>query len=164
MKKLVMFLVAAGLVVGCSSKKKVEEEQNLAANDTSVNNQPMNFDPAGSDSGTISGLMSINFEYDRATLSKEAKAILKGNAGWISQNEKVNVQIEGHCDSRGSIEYNLSLGERRAKAVKDYLVSLGVNGSRLTIISYGEEKPLVNSESEEAWGKNRRANFVPLAQ
>jgi peptidoglycan-associated lipoprotein len=164
MKNLVLFLVAALLVVGCSSKKKAEEGQGLTGSDTTVNNTPMSFDPAGSDSGTISGLMSINFEYDKASLSKEAKDILKGNAGWINRNEAVNIQIEGHCDSRGSIEYNLSLGERRAKSVKDYLVSLGVASSRLTIISYGEEKPLENAETEAAWAKNRRANFVPLAK
>ena len=168
MKKFMVCLVATLLVVGCSSKKKVEEEQTLTnpepVAEEQVNNQPMSFDPAGSDSGSINGLVTVNFEYDKAALTAEAKAGLKGNAEWLKTNAKVNIQIEGHCDSRGSIEYNLSLGERRAQSVKNYLTGLGVAGSRLTIISYGEEKPLVNAETEEAWAKNRRANFVPLAQ
>ena len=72
------------------------------------------------------------------------------------------VQIEGHTDSRGSIEYNLALGERRANAVKSYLQSLGIPAARLKTISYGKERPLVTGESEDAWSKNRRANFVPV--
>jgi peptidoglycan-associated lipoprotein len=88
---------------------------------------------------------------------------LEGNAAWIKSNAKTTVQIEGHCDSRGTIEYNLALGERRAQAVKNYLVGLGVAADRLNVISYGEEKPLVPGDSEEAWTKNRRANFLPIA-
>jgi peptidoglycan-associated lipoprotein len=97
-------------------------------------------------------------------LSSETRKDLAENAEWIKANPKVTVQIEGHCDSRGSVEYNLALGERRAKAVKNYLVSLGLNSKRMTIISYGEEKPVATGDSEEAYAKNRRANFVPLAQ
>jgi len=74
----------------------------------------------------------------------------------------MNIQIEGHCDSRGSIEYNLALGERRAKSVKAYLVSLGIEANRLNIISFGEEKPLADGDTESAHAQNRRANFVPI--
>jgi peptidoglycan-associated lipoprotein len=74
------------------------------------------------------------------------------------------LQIEGHCDSRGSIEYNLALGERRAKSVRAYLVNLGVSAKRLSVISYGKEKPIVQGDSEEAMAKNRRANFLPLGK
>src|SRR5690606_28157607 len=104
----------------------------------------------------------VNFDYDSATLSTESRKTLADNAEWIRTNANVTVQIEGHCDARGSVEYNLALGERRAKAVKSYLVSLGVDSKRMTIISYGEEKPLVTGESDSDYARNRRANFVPL--
>lgn len=116
----------------------------------------------GSDSGNIAGLQTVNFDYDSATLSTETRKILADNAEWIRTNSAVTVQIEGHCDARGSVEYNLALGERRAKAVKSYLVSLGVDSKRMTIISYGEEKPLMTGDSESDYARNRRANFVPL--
>jgi peptidoglycan-associated lipoprotein len=88
--------------------------------------------------------------------------VLSNNAEWIRTNANVTVQIEGHSDSRGSVEYNLALGERRAKSVKSYLTSLGIDSKRLTIISYGEEKPLALGDAEADYAKNRRANFVPL--
>jgi peptidoglycan-associated lipoprotein len=80
----------------------------------------------------------------------------------MKKNPNVNVQIEGHCDARGSIEYNIALGERRANAVKNYMTSLGIPGDRLSVISYGKEKPLNQGDSESAYAANRRANFVPL--
>lgn len=122
----------------------------------------MNFDAQGSDSNKIAGLSTIYFDYDKSSLSAASREALKGNAEWIKKNSKVTVQIEGHTDSRGSIEYNLALGERRANAVKSYLQSLGVSAGRIKTISYGKERPLVTGESEEAWSKNRRANFVPV--
>ncbi|MBX3021108.1 MAG: peptidoglycan-associated lipoprotein Pal [Bdellovibrionales bacterium] len=132
--------------------------------DPNVSGTNIGFDQTGSDGGQIAGLQSVRFDYDSATLSSEARRQLADNAEWIKQNGKTTVQIEGHCDSRGSVEYNLALGERRAKAVKNYLTSLGIDSKRLTIISYGEEKPLDSGDSEAAFAKNRRANFVPLAQ
>lgn len=122
----------------------------------------MNFDPEGSDSGKIPGLNTVNFDYDQSNLTNKARTLLKENANWIKDNTDVVVQIEGHCDVRGSVEYNLALGERRAKSVKNYMVSLGVDPKRLTIISYGEEKTIDNGSSDEAHSRNRRANFVPL--
>lgn len=127
-----------------------------------VGTAPMSFDPQGSDSGKISGLATIFFEYDKSALSSDSKSKLKGNADWMKKNSSSTLQIEGHCDARGSVEYNLALGDRRAKAVKNYLESLGVEGRRMTIISYGKEKPMVSGDSESAFAKNRRANFVPL--
>jgi len=162
-------LVAAvtALSVSCSSKKKASEPvggAEGAAMDTNVGGKDINFDPAGSDSGKIPGLHTVNFDFDSSTLSSEARRLLAENAEWIKTNTRSTVQIEGHCDSRGSVEYNLALGERRAKAVKNYLVSLGVDSKRMTVISYGEEKPVDTSDSEQAYAKNRRANFVPLNQ
>jgi peptidoglycan-associated lipoprotein len=116
----------------------------------------------GSNSGNIKGLNTIFFDYDKAALTSSAKAMLKANADWIRANPKFTLQIEGHTDSRGSTEYNLSLGERRAKSVRTYLEGLGIDGKRMTVLSYGEEKPIAQGDSEAAYSKNRRANFVPL--
>lgn len=102
----------------------------------------------------------IHFEYDQARLLPEAKVILKRKAKWLLANPGVNVIIEGHCDERGSNEYNMALGDRRAHSAKNYLVDLGVPAQRLTTISYGEEKPLASGHNEMAWAQNRRDQFV----
>lgn len=151
------------LITSCKSAKKAETEGVGAADGAPVvAENEINFDPQGSDSGNIPGLNTVYFDYDQATLTGQARSQLAQNASWIKENPNVTIQVEGHTDERGSVEYNLSLGERRARAVKSYLESLGVDSSRLTIISYGEEKPLVDGEGESAWSKNRRANFVPV--
>ena len=100
------------------------------------------------------------FDYDSATLSTEAQEQLTQNGGWLGSNTSKAVLIEGHCDERGTSEYNLALGDRRAASTKEYLVRFGVNSSRLETVSFGEERPFVQGESEEAWAKNRRAHFV----
>lgn len=127
-----------------------------------VADKPLDSDPQGSDSGKIQGLNTVHFEYDKDRLTSEAKKQLAENADWIKSHANFTIQVEGHTDARGSIEYNLALGERRAKSVKSYLQGLGIDPKRVTIISYGKEKPVDNSDGEAAWGKNRRANFVPL--
>lgn len=160
---LVPFMVFA---MSCQKKTKTDVPVVDPAGQTdagpTVDSTPMSFDASGSDSGNIQGLSTVFFDYDKSTLSSSAKATLQANAEWMKQNPNVKIQIEGHCDSRGSIEYNIALGERRANAVRSYLTSLGIPNSRLAIISYGEEKPLVHGETEEAYSKNRRANFVPI--
>ena len=98
----------------------------------------------------------------KSNLSAESKSGLSKNAEWIKSHSNVKVQIEGHCDHRGSIEYNLGLGERRANAVKTYLVGLGVSGDRLSTISYGKERPIAKGDSAGDMSKNRRANFLPV--
>lgn len=162
MKKLVIAIAAIVLTVGCASKKKDTETQNVPV--AKEDSTPMSFDASGSDSGKIGGLVTVHFEYDKSTLSAQAKKDLAGNGEWIKSNPKTTIQIEGHCDNRGTIEYNLALGERRAQAVKTYLVGMGIPADRLSVISYGEEKPVVQGDSEEAWAKNRRANFLPMAK
>jgi peptidoglycan-associated lipoprotein len=129
---------------------------------TNMSDSPMNASATGSDTGGIPGLKTVTFAYDNSALSASAKQLLSDNAAWMNANPNVNVQIEGHCDERGSVEYNLALGERRAKAVKDYLQSIGVNPSQMLTISYGEEKLLSYGDSESDHSKNRRANFLPL--
>jgi peptidoglycan-associated lipoprotein len=102
----------------------------------------------------------IYFEYDRYDLTPEAQAVLKKKGTWLRANPGVAVYIEGHCDERGTNEYNLALGDRRAEGAKTFLVDLGVAASRLTTISYGEERPKDTGNDEAAWAKNRRAHFV----
>ncbi len=102
----------------------------------------------------------IFFAYDKAQLSAEARGILEANARVFRQYERVSVIIEGHCDERGTEEYNLALGDRRAQAVKSYLVELGIPGSRLETISFGEERPFAPDHTEAAFRQNRRAHFV----
>ena len=106
-------------------------------------------------------LQTIHFGYDTADLTDEAREKLQENADWMRQHPDRRVVLEGHTDARGSIEYNLALGERRARSVKEYLIQLGVSGGRLNVLSYGEEKPEAYGDSESAYRKNRRVEFVP---
>ena len=103
---------------------------------------------------------NVYFEFDNSTLDYQAQELLKQKAVWLRDNPDANVVIEGHCDERGTNAYNLSLGERRAESAKMFLVNLGIFDTRLTTISYGEEKPVDMGQDEEAWAKNRRAAFV----
>ncbi len=102
----------------------------------------------------------VLFEFDSASLSVEAQEILRRKAAWLRENPRARVTIEGHCDERGTSDYNLALGDRRAFSAKSFLADLGIEDSRLVTISYGEERPIDSSPTEEAWAKNRRAHFV----
>ena len=103
---------------------------------------------------------NIHFAFDRYDLNAEARNILGGLADWLSKQSSWAVTIEGHCDERGTAEYNMALGERRAEAAAAYLASLGISKDRITTISYGEERPLDPRSNEDAWAKNRRDHFV----
>ncbi|HXG53559.1 MAG TPA: peptidoglycan-associated lipoprotein Pal [candidate division Zixibacteria bacterium] len=105
-------------------------------------------------------LKEIYFDFDKYDLRPDARATLKANAEWLKNNPSARVQIEGHADERGTNEYNLALGARRAQSAKDYLVSLGIGAERLSTISYGEEVPVCTEKTEECWQRNRRARFV----
>ncbi len=161
LSRLALLAVTLVAVAACTSKKKSEDITSPDGTAPQIESTPMGFNASGSDSGQFEGLSSINFEYDKSNLTSEARKKIQGNVAWMKANPG-NLQIEGHCDARGSIEYNLSLGERRAKAVKDYMVSLGIPAARLSIISYGKEKPLSNGDAESDHAQNRRANFLPL--
>ncbi len=102
----------------------------------------------------------IHFEFDKSRLLPEAKEILWRKAEWLMAHPDVTVIIEGHCDERGTNEYNMALGDRRAESAKSFLVDLGIALERLTTVSYGEERPLDPRHNKEAWAKNRRAHFV----
>ena len=105
---------------------------------------------------------TVYFAFDDYTLNMDAQGRLQGMADHLKNAQTAVVQIEGHCDERGSIEYNLALGERRAQSVKNYLTQLGVDGARLSTISYGKELPLCQDESDACWGRNRRVHGVIL--
>jgi len=107
-----------------------------------------------------SDLLPAFFDLDSYTLRDDARGALDRDAKMLRDNPTVNVTIEGHCDERGTSEYNQALGERRAQAARDYLVAAGINGSRLNIISYGKERPFSNGHDEGAWQQNRRAHLV----
>ncbi len=105
-------------------------------------------------------LARIHFDLDRSDIKSEYKKTMEDNAAWLKKNSGTNVTVEGHCDERGTEEYNVALGHRRADSTKSYLTSLGVKGSRLKTVSLGEERPLENCHNESCWWKNRRAEFV----
>ncbi|MFA5353217.1 MAG: peptidoglycan-associated lipoprotein Pal [Thermodesulfovibrionales bacterium] len=107
-----------------------------------------------------SGLRDIYFDFDSYAVREDAKPALRKLAAALSRDKKLKAIIEGYCDDRGTTEYNLGLGDRRALAVKSYLVSLGIPSSKIETISYGEEKPLCTEQTEDCWTKNRRAHFV----
>ena len=108
----------------------------------------------------IPELKPIYFDFDKYDIRPGDAKVLDANAQWLKSNSEQLVLIEGHCDERGTNEYNLALGERRAKSTMNYLVSQGVQASRITIISYGEERPVCTQHNEECWSKNRRAQFL----
>ena len=112
----------------------------------------------------IPELKPIHFDFDKYDIRPGDAKILDANAQWLKSNADQLVLIEGHCDERGTNEYNLALGERRAKSTMNYLVSQGVQSSRITIISYGEERPLCTEHNEGCWAKNRRAHFLVKAR
>ena len=112
--------------------------------------------PLGSKDGA---LQDVNFAYDSSSLSDSAKQTLKANSKWITQNKAKSMVVEGHCDERGTADYNLALGERRAKSVLDYITTLGVGSGSLSAVSYGSEIPLDSSRNEAAYAKNRRVHF-----
>jgi len=109
-------------------------------------------------------LKMIHFDFDRYFIREDAKPVLEENAQWLKKFPSVKILIEGHCDERGTEEYNLALGEKRAKATFDYLVSLGISSDGMKIISYGKSQPLDPGHSEAAWAKNRRAQFTIIAK
>ena len=109
-------------------------------------------------------LKTIYFDFDQDTLTEQARATLQSNAQWLRSHGGAKVRIEGNADDRGTIEYNLALGQRRADAVRAYLASLGVTQADLEVVSYGEEKPAVPGSDETSWAQNRRADFVVLSR
>lgn len=171
LKLSALLMLTMLLAVGCAKKPMVDDSAKVDQTEmqqekvAEVSEQPVTEQKSvpvkETMSNVVSSLMRVNFEYDQYVLTADARATLKNNAIYLNA-KGVRVQIEGHCDERGSDEYNLALGEKRALAVKNYLVSLGVPAERMSIISYGEEIPLVMASTEAAWAQNRRAEFKEL--
>ncbi|UCZ55637.1 peptidoglycan-associated lipoprotein Pal [Desulfurispirillum indicum] len=105
-------------------------------------------------------LYTVHFDFDRSSIRPDARKVLDNNIAYLKNNPNARIVIEGHCDERGSSDYNLALGDRRAQSVKDYLVTGGIDASRLTTISYGKERPVDPRSNEWAWQKNRRGEFI----
>lgn len=151
MKKL-MLVVLAGLLVmplavGCKSKTKADAtDENYAALKAAFVGD------------------NVYFDFDKYDIRPDGAAIIQAKAAFMTQYAGVKSEIQGHCDERGTEVYNMALGDRRAKSVYNYITSLGVDGSRLTTVSYGKERPLDPGHNEAAWSKNRRVQFVVTAE
>ncbi len=161
-----LLLVAALMmvVVGCGKKPPVEEPTQPTVTDntrnTNTNDGNMGQDETPVEPVDHIDFQTIYFDFDKYNLKSDAKQSLQYNYNLMKENGDLRVLIEGHCDERGTVEYNLALGERRARAAMDYLVNLGISPSRLSVISYGKERPAMMGHTEAAWSKNRRCEFV----
>ncbi|MBI5327612.1 MAG: peptidoglycan-associated lipoprotein Pal [Deltaproteobacteria bacterium] len=139
--------------VATSSDAKPSEEKITSAAENHK-------ESAAGTTSEIKGLQDIFFDFDRFSIREHAKPTLEDDAKYLKVNKNLEVVIEGHCDERGTSEYNIALGERRAQAAQKYLVDLGVDRSRISVISYGKEKPFCTDHSEECWQENRRSRFA----
>lgn len=183
---MVCVIMSLMLVVSCG-KKKVETAAAPAATDTATDVKPAD-DAANAATDTDKvedtavmaaddnagkketagaaavaetvGVSDIYFDYDSSDILSSETAALEAKAQWLKANPNAKTTIEGHCDERGTSEYNLALGDRRAARTKSFLEKLGISGSRMETVSYGEEKPAVVGHTEDAWSKNRRAHFA----
>ena len=151
-------LAAIAMVLGFASFGCTDDDKKTA--EEPVQPAPAAAEAAPAPEPTPFKAETVYFGFDEYTLTPEAQQQLQGLAEHLKKTANAVVQVEGHCDERGSIEYNLALGERRAQSVKNYLTQVGVDGARLSTISYGEEKPAVEGHTEAAWTKNRRAEFT----
>ncbi len=159
-KPLAAFAIAMSVgIVGCSDDQKPAEEVVQPTTSEQPATPPEATPPAAPAAAEVT--QPIYFAFDDYSLSGDAQGQLNKLGDFLKGSASSVVQIEGHCDERGSVEYNLALGQRRAQSAKNYLVQLGVDPSRLPTMSYGEEKPAAEGHDESAWSKNRRNEFVP---
>ena len=172
------FVLLVGLVSlwGCPKKTEVSaspesQKENITApstpatpsTDTKTAEAKPEMKPEGMNerSRTMAeGLKPVYFDFDKSFIRDDARAIMKANAEWLKANPKVKVRIEGNCDERGTVEYNQALGQRRATSARKYLSALGVSEHRISLISYGKEKPICSEHNETCWQKNRKDDFV----
>lgn len=157
--RIVLTVFCALTMLTLSACQKKQKADGSAEGTAPISDEAIAGDLADSDTGNAAGLQTVHYAYDSAVLDAAAKTTLKNNASLLKEKASLRVQIEGHTDERGGIQYNIALGERRANAARAFLIGQGVTGDRLTIISYGKERPVDQGHDESAWGKNRRANF-----
>ena len=174
-------LAVIALASGCSSKPKAKDAPSAAAPAASPAGpavrvgEPADItvtpDGPGPDGATVSVeemnrrgyLKDVFFDLDRSDVRGDQRELLEQNAGWLRKRAEVRIIIEGHCDERGTAQYNMALGERRAQTVTDYLTALGIAPSRIQVMSYGKERPFDRGHDDKAWAQNRRAHFVVTA-
>ena len=154
-------------IASCATppKKKIDDvtPDNTGVQQTVDNgkNSGIGFELNGdSDSNKAGSLKTVYFDFNSAALSSETKEALDNNVKFLKANAALKIQVEGHSDERGGVQFNLALGEKRAKTVREYLVAQGVSEGRISIISFGKERPVAFGHDETAWSKNRRANFL----
>jgi peptidoglycan-associated lipoprotein len=163
---LCMPLLAAALFSGCAKKKEIAEAAPppappVEAPAPAPTPPPTTPSEPEQPAKTVQDqLADVFYDYDSAEISSAAQTTLDADAKVLTDNAGTSITIEGHCDERGTVEYNLALGDRRAQAAKDYLVRFGIDAGRIATISYGEERPFATGSDESAWAQNRRAHFV----
>jgi peptidoglycan-associated lipoprotein len=172
MGKILRVVVVAGICLllvaflGCAQKAAVKDEsagQQKAVVQAPAAKQPevkVEEQKKPAEAAAVYELSNIYFDFDKSVIKKDAKDVLKKHAAWLKANNAVNVTVAGNCDERGTAEYNLALGQRRANAAAKFLVDSGVAKKRIKTVSYGKEKPIDPGHNEEAWAKNRRDEFV----
>ena len=170
----VVFAVGLSFFMGCSQQTASKPQEATAPQKVEAKQQPSKATPSKTQASSLEALQKgtlgkgaeegplreVNFDFDRYDLRPDAREILQGHAAWLKANPQSRVEVEGHCDERGTSEYNLALGAKRAESAKRYLIDLGISPSTLSTISYGEELPLCREQNEACWAKNRRAHFV----
>ncbi|HUJ18362.1 MAG TPA: peptidoglycan-associated lipoprotein Pal [Nitrospirota bacterium] len=169
----VLLVIALFSFTGCPKKTEVTSTPEGQGSKKEAVTQPSTPSPetgkqataAGSEemkekSAATEALKPIYFDFNKPLIRDDAKDVMKANAAWLKAHPKVKIKIEGNCDERGTKEYNQALGERRAASAKRYLTDMGISGSRISLISYGKEKPVCTESDESCWQKNRRDDFV----
>jgi peptidoglycan-associated lipoprotein len=175
MRKLVITILSV-IAFGCDKKyvqphvddeekeagiitEEVKIEEKIPYDEARIRDRDMEVDTSDLEISQYR-IKDVLFDYDKYDIRPDSRVVLNSIATWLGSHRDVDVVIEGHCDERGTNEYNLALGERRAKSVRDYLISRGITHARMSIITYGEEQPLCIAPNEECWQKNRRAHFL----
>ncbi len=161
---LIALCVMVALGGACSTKKKGVGEEGTGTGEEGLSGSSLDRARSGRGPEEDGILKDVHFGYDSAEVESSERGRLDENVDWLRQNSRAKIELEGHCDSRGTIEYNLGLGAKRAKAVKDYLVGQGIGGDRISTISYGKELPLCQEETDACWARNRRVHAVILGK
>lgn len=164
-KKMLNFVMLAFLTLGVSltgcSKKAADTTSQVTGTEGAGASEPLETEDSGIMEGRTSGpMVPVYFEFDSSSITGEQVQRIETNADFIKKNPDLKIRIEGNCDPRGTQEYNIALGERRAQSAKTYLINLGVNSNQLTTVSFGEEKLLLFGHDEISWAQNRRDDFV----
>jgi len=155
LRNILLIIMAAFILSACAAKttKKIETQTTQITGDTYSGDETVKYLATGVPD-------RVFFATNKSVLTTASRDTLRKQAAWLRENKSINVTVEGHCDERGTREYNLALGERRANAVKDYLMTYGISGSRIAVTSYGKERPVNSGSSPLAWSQNRRSVTV----